>query len=153
MNSKKSNYRNTPIKPGIYWAKTDSSCEQYNLIVEIYGEVPYLRWNTWNKNTNRTQTGNAEPDFVFGNEIIEPDAIVKLDQTLVDNFNTAASGLKNEIEKEAFEALKENYKKTKNDNILLKNKLTFLRDRIIDGKYDKIDIIRELSAIINESVT
>ena len=127
---KNNSYKNTPNKPGFYWAKKDSSCGRYNLIVDVYGNIPYLRWNAWNTATLEVQTGSSEPDFVFGSKIIEPTEEIKLDRTLVDNFNTVASGLKNEIENEYLKALEEDNIRIKKDNILLKSKLILLRDEL-----------------------
>lgn len=36
-----------PKEPGYYWAK-ESCFKWWNLIIRVYGDSPYLRYDTWN---------------------------------------------------------------------------------------------------------
>ena len=61
-----------PKEPGFYWAKS-SNYKWYNLIVHIYGDLPYLEWEAWDRGMNsRIIKGSGEPDFRFGDKIEEP---------------------------------------------------------------------------------
>jgi len=73
MNNKKDNdYKNTPTKPGIYWAKSSSAFNWCNLIVEIYGEIPYLQFRYWDRCKNKIIENTGKPNFIFSNKITEP---------------------------------------------------------------------------------
>ena len=150
--------KNTPTKPGLYWGKKDDSYGRYNMLVDVYGKLPYLRWNSWNTETHEVLYGNSEPDFIFGDEIIQPTENNELNPALVNNCKTIAKTIAKEIESEYIGVLEEEHKRFKNDNTLLKNKLILLRnelnDSVCQGKYElNLNIIRKLTAIINESIT
>ena len=66
--------KNTPIKPGLYWGKRDSSDEWHNLIIETYGKPPFLKWKYWDRIKDAIVEGSGTPEFHFGDEIIDPEA-------------------------------------------------------------------------------
>lgn len=61
---------NPPGEPGIYWARS-FKCEWWNLIVEIAGDVPYLRieWVYDRKEAKITADGMIQD---FGTKIEPP---------------------------------------------------------------------------------
>jgi hypothetical protein len=63
--------KNIPTEPGFYWAKGDKNYGWYNLVVRIYGGVPYLRFEAWNIASGGIERG-SEPGYVFGDRIEEP---------------------------------------------------------------------------------
>lgn len=156
MNNKKDyGYRNTPKKSGIYWAKKDSSYEWWNLIVEIYGELPYLGWKAWDRGKDKIISGNSKPDFIFGEEIIEPNEDIqkldnvtignpeeiKLHYTIIDNFKIMTSNLMKEIRNEIRIAEKkleiEKLKNQSEKNFEIKHKLISIRKGLVED-YQKI---------------
>lgn len=156
--------KNTPTKPGLYWGKKDDSYGRYNMLVDVYGKLPYLRWNSWNTETHEVLYGNSEPDFIFGDEIIQPTENNELNPALVNNCKTMTK----EIESEYIGVLEEEHERFKNDNFRLKSELNSLlvklnRDykQIENCRHDTCwgkrqvytEVIERLNAIINESVT
>ena len=63
--------KNKPAKPGFYWARSRPTFNWYNLIVHIYGDVPYLSYETWDLLNNTIERG-TDPDYYFGPEIERP---------------------------------------------------------------------------------
>jgi hypothetical protein len=59
---------NIPKEPGFYWAKSDKEFKWFNLIVKIYGDIPYLRFTAWNLAKDSIEEGN-KPNFIFGSKI------------------------------------------------------------------------------------
>lgn len=59
-----------PTVPGLYWAKTSSGYEWWNLIVEVYGESPYLAIKVI---ANRAGESESAPGFdVIGPRLYPP---------------------------------------------------------------------------------
>lgn len=70
MNDKEE--KNIPKEPGFYWAKS-CNYQWYNLIVWIYGDVPYLQYEAWNRGIGaEILKGKCPDDFIFGPKIEEP---------------------------------------------------------------------------------
>ena len=58
-----------PNKPGLYLAKPDPKCTWWPYVVEVYGDIPYLRIRLWNRENDQIQVPNEliDPmkDFIF----------------------------------------------------------------------------------------
>jgi len=57
-----------PEEPGLYWAKRHESYRDFNMIIEIQGEPPYLSYIGWDIVKNITVSG-IRPCYVFGPKI------------------------------------------------------------------------------------
>jgi len=62
--------RNKPTEPGFYWARSRASFQWYNLIVHIYGDIPYLSYETWDLVEGKIESGK-DPSYYFGPKIEE----------------------------------------------------------------------------------
>ena len=67
------NNKNIPTETGFYWAKSDVGYKWYNLIVNIFGEAPFLQWEAWNIVKKIVVKGVGSPEFIFGEKINEPE--------------------------------------------------------------------------------
>jgi hypothetical protein len=63
---------NQPSKPGFFWAKS-SGCKWYDLILNVYGEAPYLKIQGWSRR-NGSGVYKYEPGDIeeWGPEIQDP---------------------------------------------------------------------------------
>lgn len=50
------------VEPGFYWAKS-KDYKWFNLIVEVYGEHPFLRIRAWNRTSDTIV--KMDPDDIF----------------------------------------------------------------------------------------
>ena len=132
--------KNTPTKPGLYWAKKDDSYGRYNMLVDVCGKLPYLHWNSWNTATLEVLSGNSEPDFIFGNEIIKPAEEIKLGPGIMAIYKNMFGRLEREMKDELFYTAIEN----------LKGKLVSLRDKLLKEKGAVEGLNSDLSRWISE---
>jgi len=71
-----------PSEPGFYWGfdivahEGKSFKSKYNLILEIYGESPFLRIRAWNRLNNSIQDYHPSK-IIFGPKIEEPVRVKK----------------------------------------------------------------------------
>jgi len=61
--------KNTPSESGLYLARSDEKFRWYNIIVNIYGDPPFLRWQAWDRAHDRILKDTGKPPFFFGPKI------------------------------------------------------------------------------------
>jgi len=66
---KKKSHRKIPRKPGFYWARTDKEIKNWNAIVLIEGDSPFLHYKSWNYQTNELCDGSNPSNYIFGPKI------------------------------------------------------------------------------------
>ena len=62
---------NMPTETGIYWAKCSNS-KWFNLLVEVYGNAPFLKIRGWNRTHDRIYNYDVWEIDEWGFKIEEP---------------------------------------------------------------------------------
>jgi len=65
--------RKMPTKPGFYWAKKHEEAKEWDTIVLIEGDAPFLTFKAWNFNRSDigVELGSCPNRYTFGPKIRE----------------------------------------------------------------------------------